>query len=136
VDFYAVDMTEKIKVHIPLVFSGESEAVKALGGTLLKNISEVEVECLPGDLPHTIEVDISPLNSFEVAIRISDLKVSNKVAILGHTDEVVVTVVPPRTEEEMKSLEEVVTEDVNKVGGVLKPEATVDAAAPGDTKKP
>ena len=128
VDFYAVDMTEKIKVKVPLHFIGEAPAVKALGGTLVKNLIEVEVECLPGDLPHDFEVDISNLNTFEDVIRVSDLKVSDKVIVLAPPDEVAVTVAPPRTEEEMKSLEEVVTEDVTKVEGVVKPEATVEAA--------
>ena len=74
VDFYAINMAEKIMVKIPLRFLGEAPAVKALGGTLVKNLSELEVECLPADLPHAIEVDISILNTFEDAVRVSKLK--------------------------------------------------------------
>ena len=143
VDFYAVDMTEKIKVKVPLHFVGESPAVKALGGTLVKNLSEVEVECLPGDLPHSFEVDISNLNTFEDAIRVSGIQVSDKVTILAGADEVVVTVTPPRSEEEMKALEEApVAEDVTKVEGVIKPVAGADGAvvdgkdAKAEEKKP
>src|SRR5882724_4104305 len=51
VDFYAVNMSEKLKVRVPLHFMGEAPAVKSLGGTLVKNLSELEVECLPADLP-------------------------------------------------------------------------------------
>src|SRR3989344_398574 len=69
VDFYAVNMAEKVKVHVPIHFSGESPAVKNLGGTLVKNLSEVEVECLPGDIPQAFEIDISSLNTFEGAIK-------------------------------------------------------------------
>ena len=126
VDFYAVDMTQKIKVGVPLHYVGESSAVKALGGTLVKNLSEVEVECLPGDLPHAIEVDISALNTFEDDIRVSDLKVSDKVKILAQPDEVAVTVAAPRTEEEMAALSEEVKEDVTAVEGVIKPEAPAE----------
>ena len=129
VDFYAINMAEKIKVKIPLHFLGEAPAVKALGGTLVKNLSEVEVECLPGDLPHSFEIDISNLNTFEDAMRVSDLIVSDKVTIIANPDEVVVTVAPPRSEEEMKALEEKVEEDVTKVEGVIKPEAEVAAVA-------
>lgn len=136
VDFYAVNMTEKLKVHVPLRFLGEAPAVKALGGTLVKNLSELEVECLPGDLPQYFEIDISKLNTFEDAIRVSDVKVSNKVAVLAPPDEVIVTVAPPRSEEEMKSLEEVVTEDVTKVEGVVKPEAVVEGVVAAGTEKP
>ena len=134
VDFFAVDMTTKLKVKVPLHFIGESSAVKSLGGTLTKNLAEVEVECLPTDLPHTLEVDISGLNSFEDAIRLADLKVSDKVVILGNPQELVVTVVRPRTEEELKSLEETITEDVTKVEGVIKPEAAEVTAEGGEAK--
>lgn len=136
IDFYAVNMTEKIKVKVPLHFEGEAGAVKALGGTLVKNLNEVEVECLPGDLPQAIEVDISSLNTFEDAIRIADLKVDGKVAILGNPEEVVVTVAAPRTEEEMAALNEEVKEDVTAVEGVVKPEAAPEEAAePGKEEK-
>lgn len=134
VDFYAVNMSEKIKVKIPLHFVGESQAVKALGGTLVKNLAEVEVECLPADLPHAIEVDISSLNTFEDAVRISDLKVSDKVSILGNPEEVAVNVAPPRSEEEMAALNEEVKEDVTAVEGVVKPEAPAEGEAPVDAK--
>lgn len=134
IDFYAVNMAEKLKVHVPIRFTGDSQAVKAMGGTLVKNLSEVEVECLPGDIPQYFEVDISVLNTFEDAIRVADLRAPQNVAILASEDEVIVTVTPPRSEEEMKSLEEVVTEDVTKVEGVIKPEETTEAVAEGEKK--
>lgn len=135
IDFYAVNMAQKLKVRVPIRFTGESQAVKGLGGTLVKNLSEVEVECLPGDIPQYFEVDISPLITFEDVIRVADLRVAENVAILAQADEVIVTVTPPRSEEEMKSLEETVTEDVTKVEGVIKPEET-PAAEASDEKKP
>lgn len=131
VDFFAVNMAEKVKVKVPLHFVGESPAVKALGGTLVKNISEVEVECLPADLPQNIEIDISKLNTFEDAIRISDIKASGKFEIIANPEEVVANVAAPRSEEELKSLEETVTEDVSKVEGVVKPEAETKEAEEG-----
>jgi large subunit ribosomal protein L25 len=133
IDFYAVNMTEKLKANIPLDFVGESPAVKSLAGTLVKNMSEVEVECLPADLPHSIEVDISALENFESAIRVSDLKIPAKVELLTNPEETVATVAAPRSEEEMNSLNEKPVEaDVNAVEGVVKPEAP---AAEGETKK-
>ena len=136
VDFFAVNMTEKLKVKVPLHFVGESMAVKSLGGTLVKNLAEVEVECLPADLPHAIEVDISAIATFEIVIRLSDLKVSGKVEVLGNPQELVVSVVPPRSEEEMKALDEVVTEDVTAVEGVIKPEEGVVAEVGEEVKEP
>ena len=96
VDFYEVKMTEKLTAKIPLEFVGESAAVKALGGTLVKVLNEVEVECLPGDLPPQIEVNIDSLKTFEDQITVSDLKVSDKVEVKADPEEVVATVQPPR----------------------------------------
>ncbi len=140
VDFYAVNMDEKIKVHVPIHFLGESPAVKALGGTLVKNLSEVEVECLPGNIPQHFEIDISSLNTFEDAIRVSSLPADNKVVILSSPDEVIVNVAPPRSEEEMNALNAEVKEDVTAVEGVIKPDpalapATDDAAPAKEEKK-
>lgn len=136
VDFYAVNMSEKLKVKVPLHFTGESAAVKTMGGTLVKNLTEVEVECLPTDLPHEIDVDITPLNTFDDAIRVSDLKVSGKVALLVKPEEVVVLVAPPRTEEEMASLNAEVKEDVTAVEGVVKPEPVAAEGAEQPKKEP
>ena len=61
IDFYKVNMKEKIKTAIPIVEIGEAPAVVDLEGALINNRDEVEVECLPGDLIPEIEVDISVL---------------------------------------------------------------------------
>ncbi len=96
VDFLEVRMDEEITANIPLEFIGESHAVKAFGGTLVKVLSEVEVECLPGDLPQHLEVDISKLASFDDVVEVKDIKVSGKVKIKAEADEVVAKVQEPR----------------------------------------
>ncbi len=106
IDFYEVSMTEKITTSIPLHFVGDSVAVIEQSGTLVTNKDEVEVECLPADLPHEIEVDISVLTDFEAAIHVSDLKVGAGVEIKDDPEEMIATVEPPRSEEEMAELEE------------------------------
>jgi len=133
VDFYKVNMTEKLTATVPLKFIGEPPAVKALGGTLVHPISEVEVESLPGDLPHEIEVDVSGLVTFDIVIRISDLKVDrSKVEIKAEDDAVVIMVEPPRTEEELKELESAPVEaDVTAVEGVAEPKAEEGAEGEG-----
>lgn len=110
IDFYEVDMRQKITTNVPLVFTGESEAVSSLGGTLITNTSEVEVECLPTNLPHEIEVDISVLSDFEATIHVSDVKAPNGVEITTEPETVVASVEPPRSEEEMAELDEPVEE--------------------------
>lgn len=133
VDFYAVNMSEKLVANVQLRFVGESLAVKALGGTLVKSLSEVEVECLPVNLPPHLDVDISPLKTFDDMIRVSDLQVGAGVEILTNQDEAVATVDAPRSDDELKGLDEKpVDADVNAVEGVTKPEDADGTAESAD----
>lgn len=101
VDFYQVNMKEKITTEIPLHFVGESKAIKELGGVLIKDIDAVEVECLPGDLVDHIDVNISVLNTFEDAIRLDDLALPKGLVLAHHhSNEVVAAVIEPKVEEE------------------------------------
>lgn len=95
-DFYQVSMTEKLKAKVVLEFTGEAPAVKTLGGVLVKVLSEVEVQCLPADLPHNIPVDISSLIDFQSTIHVKNLSIPDKVQILTPADETVAKVQPPR----------------------------------------
>lgn len=122
VDFFQVKMDEKIEKEIELVFIGESAVVKEMGGVLVKNLDKVEVECLPADLPSSIEVDISSIKTFDDYIFVKDLKVGSGVEIKFDPETVVALVSPPRSEEELKELEEKVEVDVTKVEGMAKPE--------------
>ncbi|MFA6974178.1 MAG: 50S ribosomal protein L25 [Parcubacteria group bacterium] len=122
IDFFQVNMAEKIEAEIHLEYVGESEAIKALGGILVKSLDKIEVECLPADLPSHIDVDISMIKTFDDHILVKDLKVDSKVEIKLDPETVVALVTPPRSEEELSELEEKVVEDVTKVEGVVKPE--------------
>jgi large subunit ribosomal protein L25 len=130
VDFYEVKMTEKLTATVELEFVGEAKAVRELGGTLLKVLTQVDVQCLPADLPSTIEVDIASLNNFDDVIAIKDLKVSDKVEVLGEPEEVVAKVQAPR-DVEAELAEPVGEVDVTQVEGVA------DAPTPeaGETKE-
>ncbi len=99
VDFYKVDMSEKLSVEIPLNYVGESKAVKELGALLLKNLDSLTIECLPGDLLDEIEVDISSLESFGDIIKVEDIKLPENLKVLDNPEDSVVTVVEPREEE-------------------------------------
>lgn len=100
-DFYEVNMSEEIEASVPLVFIGESPAVKTLSGTLVKSIQDVQVKALPRDLPRQIEINVDSLATFDDKVHIKDLSISGKVEILADPDEVVVLVMPPRKEEEV-----------------------------------
>jgi len=137
VDFYQVKMTEKIAASVMLKFKGTAPAVKDLGGVLIRNIVEVEVSCLPADLPHEILVPVDNLKAFDDIIHIKDLDISKKVEVLANPSEVVASVSPPRSEEELAALEEEVEEKVEEVEGV-KEEAEQDeaeASAPAEPEE-
>lgn len=110
VDFYEISMTDKVTATVPLKFTGESPAVLDLNGSLLTAKSELEVECLPLDLPQEIEVDIGVLSDFEKSIHVADIKVSEKIEIKDGQEELVAKVEPPRSEEEIAELDEPVAE--------------------------
>ncbi|MCX6764278.1 MAG: 50S ribosomal protein L25 [Candidatus Nealsonbacteria bacterium] len=116
VDFYQPSLKEKIQIKIPLVFEGESEAVKSLGGTLIKNIAELEVRALPENLPHEIKVNIGKIKTFEDHIKISDLEIPENVEILKNLGEIVASVVPlAKVEEELEKPIEEKIEEIEKV---------------------
>lgn len=116
-DFYQVSMTEKLKANVVIEFIGEAPAVKTLGGVLFKQTTEIQVECLPADLPHNIVVDISGLKTFTDVIHIKDLVFSDKVKVLSPADETVVKVQPPRDIE--KELAPAVTDEKAAVEAVV-----------------
>lgn len=137
IDFYKVRMDEVITAKVPLKFVGESPAVKNLSGVLVRNIDELEVEALPKDMPHDIEVDISALVDFEKALHVKDIALPEGVVTHKDGEEVIALVQPPRSEAELEALSEEVKEDVENVEGVKKEEpAEGEAAAEGAESKP
>ncbi len=124
VDFYEVNMNEPINASIQLNFIGESNAIKNLGGSLIKDADEIEVKCLPGDLVNHIDVDISKLNELGDTIHIKDLNIPEGMEVAQDPDGMVAIVVEPKEEkeEEIPSPESVESEtggakEDNKEGG-------------------
>lgn len=134
IDFYQVRMDEKVRAEVPLHLVGEAPAVKDLGGVMVRNIDELDIEALPADLPHDIAVDITQLKTFDDVIHVSDLKLPKGVTAFNDPADVVALVQPPRTEEELASLAEEVSEDVEAVEGIKKEEPAPDAEGEEPTK--
>lgn len=100
VDLKAVDLTKPITADIPVVIVGEAPAVKDLGGVLNTVKHTLQVKCLPTNIPHDFQVDISGLAEFSDAIHISDIEVQEGVEILDNPEDVVAIVNAPRVEAE------------------------------------
>jgi large subunit ribosomal protein L25 len=99
-DFYEVALDKKLEVKVHLELSGVPVGVKTQGGILDFVTRELEVECLPADIPEKVVIDVSNLE-LNKHFRVSDLKLSDKVTILTGSDVVIAHVVVPRAEEEV-----------------------------------
>ena len=101
VDFQRVSLTEKTHAEVPLRFVHESPAVKTLGAVLIHARDRVTVEAFPQDIPHAIDVDLSPLVEIDDALYVRDLVVDKTIVeIIDDADELVVKAVPVHIEEE------------------------------------
>jgi len=99
IDLMAVDLNKPITTEVPLVFVGQSPAVKEEGGIFMSSKDRVMVECLPKDLIHEIEVDISPLVDFHTSLTVANINVPEGIKILDAEDINIATVSAPRVEE-------------------------------------
>jgi large subunit ribosomal protein L25 len=107
VDYLLVNLKQEMEVDVPLQLVGDAPAVTELGGTLLHNLSSLRVKALPTDIPHQIDVDVSTLATFDLAIHVRDLNFNRDlVHVLADADTLVATVVPPRVEVEEEPVAE------------------------------
>ena len=116
-DFYAIAMDKLLTVTVPVLIKGEPKGVKQQGGIVDFVSREIEVECLPSDIPQHIDIDISELMLHQ-GIRVRDLPADGKWKAVSDADQMIVHVVAPKVEE------------------VATPEATAAAAAPGAAVEP
>lgn len=99
VDFYRVQMNQPVTVQVPIHLKGESPAAKG-GVIVLQNLDHVEIECLPADIPDDITVDLSLMQDIDDVIRVENLIVPERVALMADPHEVVVRLEAPRVSEE------------------------------------
>jgi len=106
-DFYEVAMDEMVTVEVPVHLVGKPEGTK-MGGILEQVRRVIQVQCLPGDIPKSVDIDVSPLKIGD-SIHVQDISVE-KAKILSDTNFTIATVVPPVVEE--KAAEAVAPEAV------------------------
>jgi large subunit ribosomal protein L25 len=127
-DFYAVTRGETVTTTVPISFMGKSQGEK-IGGIVEHLVRELEIECLPKDLPSVIEVDITPLGLGD-SLSVGDIKVPSNIKVLTHPQESVVSVVSP-VREEVKVEEKEAAEEVEVVGK----EKEIEEAKEEETQK-
>ena len=104
IDFYEVAMDRKIVVNVPVITTGKPKGVE-IGGILQIIRREIEVQCLPFDVPESIEIDVTDLDIGD-SIHVSDISLQSEIEFLGDENITVVTIVTPRIEEEEEPVEE------------------------------
>jgi large subunit ribosomal protein L25 len=119
VDFLAVSMTEKLRTEVYIEITGVAPAIKDFDGVLVTGMDEVEVECLPQDLPERIVVDISSLKEIGDGIYVRDLKIPQGVKILEEPETMVALITAQAAvEEEVAPVE--VEEEVGEEPEVIE----------------
>jgi len=111
VDFQVVSLTEKLRAMVRIVMTGEAPAIKNFSGIVVTGQEELEVECLPGDLPSHLVVDINRLENIGDAIYVRDIEIPPEVKVLTDLNELVVLITAQEAEPEPE-VEEVVVAEV------------------------
>ncbi len=129
-DFYQVNLKEKVKTSVPVSFVGEPQAIINKVGILLEQISELEVEALPTDLPENIEVNVEKLANVDDQITVADIKAPAGVTILSDASQVVAKIGELVTKEAaQQAAAEAAAAEAAKA-------ATAEAAAPAEGEVP
>jgi large subunit ribosomal protein L25 len=105
-DFQEVVLTEKLRTGVPVTFVGTPALVESGDAVLLTGLTELEVECLPGDIPSEIQVDVSALTGFAEPITVGDIALPEGVIAVSGADETLATLVSAREEELVEEEEE------------------------------
>lgn len=105
IDFYQVNLSEKVTVNVPIEIIGESPAVEKKVGLLLTPVTEVEIEALPADIPESIEVDITKLVEIGGEIKVSDLQVDKAKVEIKTSEDLIVAQIGELVTKEMEEVE-------------------------------
>ena len=98
VDFYQVSMAEKIRVEVPIVSIGEAPALKSKENFLIQELNSLSVECLPGEIPNRVDIDLTALTEVGQAIHVKDIILDKASTILNNPEQLVVKIGARRIE--------------------------------------
>ena len=116
IDFYEVNLTERINVSVPLNFIGEASAIKEKAGVLIKALHELEIEALPTDIPREITIDLNSLTEIGSTIHVSDIVIAKNVKVLVDPETVVATITEQEVEEEVQEQQDVKIDEIKVEG--------------------
>ena len=105
IDLYGVDMSKVISIKIPILFTGTAIGVQSQGGVLITSLNEIEISCLPSDIPDNIEIDISDLE-LGTNIQVGEIELDEKFTLVTPSDSAIVSVTHAAKEEEPEILED------------------------------
>lgn len=89
VDFYQVQMAEQVKMEVPIALIGEAPALKSKENMLAQELNTLSIECLPAEIPASIELDITSLTESDQALRVKDLELDEGISILNEPEQIV-----------------------------------------------
>jgi len=113
VDFYQVIMAEKIKVEVPIVLVGEAPALKSKENMLLHELTSLTIECLPNQIPASVELDMSSLTEVGQAIQVKDITLGEEITVFNDPEHIVVKInLRPLEKIEEVEVEEAVAEEM------------------------
>ena len=115
IDLYGVKMDQEVTVKVPIEITGQAEGIKS-GGVLNQVLTELEVSCLPGNIPQNITIDITALDIGD-AIRLPQVSVSDDVTLEGDEDLLIVSIIQPTKTEEVVQEDEEMAGDVEAADG-------------------
>ena len=134
IDFHAISMNKPINLNIPLTIIGTAEGVKVEGGILQTTMREVEISCLPKDIPDKVEIDVSELNVGD-SIHVRDLEIPNATILAEEQRTIAVVQAPTVIVEPTVEGEELEEGEEEAAEGAEAPAEGAAADAPDDAKK-
>jgi large subunit ribosomal protein L25 len=122
VDFLEVDLSKSIRTQVPVVLVGEAPAVRLHSGIVNQLIYSLSLECLPKDIPSSIEIDVSGLDEIDASVLVSDINLGASVTITSSLQENVVRIQAPRKVEDLPGGADLVAEESDGLGPQISSE--------------
>ena len=123
VDFLLADINRPVTAQVPIILTGESAGARSVGGSIVHQLRQLDVQALPLEMPGQIELDLAVLTEADSVIRVRDIDLPSNITVLTDLEELVVRVELPRVEVEVEEVEAEEGEEVEASGEEDSPPA-------------